>query len=74
MKITTPSMSSRRQKCSMCWEWFIKVWYVADSDRHVTAANMKIEKAMTSAPVTPEYLLARYCWRYHSRVGRKRPG
>ena len=27
---------------------------------------MKMEKAMKSAPVTPEYLLARYCWIYHS--------
>ena len=61
MKITTPSMSSRRQKCSTCWEWFIRVWYVADNDRHLTAVNMKMEKAMKSAPVTPEYLLARYC-------------
>lgn len=42
MKITTPSMSSRRQKRSMCWEWFIKVWYVADNDRHVAADNMKM--------------------------------
>lgn len=74
MKITTPSMSSRRQKCSTCWEWFIKVWYVADKDRHVTAVNMKMEKAMKSAPVTPEYLLARYCWIYHSPSRKKTAG
>lgn len=64
MKITIPSMSSHRQKCSTCWEWFIKVWYVADNDRHVTAVNMKMEKAMKSAPVIPGYLLMRYCWTY----------
>ena len=64
--MTTPSMSSRRQKCSMYWEWFIKVWYVADNDRHVAAVNMKIEKTIKSGPVTPEYLPARYCWIYHS--------
>lgn len=72
--MTTPSMSSRRQKCSTRWEWFIKVWYVADNDRHVTAANMKMEKAMTSAPVTPEYLLARYCWIYHWPSRKKTAG
>jgi homoaconitase/3-isopropylmalate dehydratase large subunit len=32
----------------------------------MTAVNMKIEKAMKSALVTPEYLLARYCRIYHS--------
>jgi hypothetical protein len=66
MKTTTPSMSSRRQKFSIFWEWFIMVWYVADNDRHVTAVNMKMEKAMKSALVIPEYLLARYCRIYHS--------
>jgi len=59
MKTTTPSMSRRRQKCSTCWEWFNKVWYVVDNDRHVTAVNMKMDKAMKSAPVNLEYLLAR---------------
>ena len=24
----------------MCWEWFIKVWYIVDNDRHVTPVNM----------------------------------
>lgn len=72
MKMTTPSISSRRQKRSTCWEWFIKVWYVADNDRHATAANMKTEKAVKSAPVTREYLLTRYCWIYHS-PSRKNP-
>lgn len=66
MKTTTPSISSRRHKCSTCWEWFIKVWYIADNDRHATAVNIKTEKAMKSATVTPGYLLARYCWTYHS--------
>ena len=74
MKITTPNMSSRRQKFSTCWEWFIKVWYVADNDRHRTAVNMKMEKAMKSAPVTPEYLLARCCWIYHSPSRKKTAG
>jgi hypothetical protein len=46
MKITIPSMSSRRHRYSTSGEWFIKVWYVADSDRHVKAVNMKMEKAM----------------------------
>jgi len=67
-------MSSRRQKCSTCWEWFIKVWYAADSDKHMTAANIKIEKAMKSAAVTLEYLLARYCWIYHSPSRKKTAG
>jgi hypothetical protein len=58
----------------MCWEWFIKVWYVADNDRHVTAVNMKMEKAIKSAPVTPEYLLVRYCWIYHSPSRKKTAG
>lgn len=74
MKITTPSMSNRRHKCSTCWEWFIKVWYVADSDRHVTAAVIKIEKAMRSATVTPGYLLTRYLWMYHSPNRKKTAG
>jgi hypothetical protein len=55
-------------------EWFIKVWYVADNERHVTAVNMKMEKAMKSAPVTPEYLLARYCWIYRSPRRNKMAG
>lgn len=58
MKTTTPSMSSRRQTRSTFWEWFINVWYVADSERHATAANIKTEKA-TESP-TPDDLLARY--------------
>jgi hypothetical protein len=66
MKTTIPSISSRRQKYSIFWEWFIKVWYVANNDRHVTAVNMKIEKAMKSALVILEYLLARYYRIYHS--------
>jgi hypothetical protein len=74
MKITTPSMSNRRQKCSMCWEWFIKVWYVADNDKHVTAVNMKIENAIKSAPVTLEYLLVCYCCIYHSPRIKKTAG
>ena len=74
MKVTTPSMSSRRHKCSMRCEWFIMVWYVADNDRHVAAVNMKMEKAIKSAPVTPEYLLARYCWIYHSPSRKKTAG
>jgi hypothetical protein len=56
MNITSPSMSSRRQIRSMCWEWFAKVQYVADNEKHVTAANMKMEKAIKSAPVILEYL------------------
>jgi len=74
MKTITPSMSSRRQKCSICWEWFIKVWYVADNDRYVAAVNMKIEKVMKSALVTPEYLLVRYCWIKHSPSRKKTAG
>lgn len=74
MKITIHSISSRSHKCSTCWEWFIKVWYVADKDRHITANNIKIEKAMESAPVTPEYLPARYCWIYHSPSRKKTAG
>jgi len=42
------------------------VWYVADNDKHVTADSIKMEKAIKSAAVTPEYLLARYCWINHS--------
>jgi hypothetical protein len=53
-------MSSRRHRCSTPGEWFIKEWYVADNDRHVTAVNMKMEKAIKSAAVTPEYRLVRY--------------
>lgn len=64
MKITIPIMSNCRQTCSRCWEWFIKVWYVADKDRHVAAVHMKMEKTTKSAPVTPGYLLARDCWIY----------
>jgi hypothetical protein len=74
MNITTPSISIRRQKCSTCCEWFIKVWYIADKDRHVTAVNIKIEKAIKSAPVTPEYLLVRYCWIYHTPTKKKTAG
>jgi hypothetical protein len=59
IKITTPSISSRRQRCSTCWEWFNKVWYVAESDRQVTAVNMKIENPTKSVSVTPAYLLER---------------
>jgi hypothetical protein len=50
------------------------VWYVADNDRHVTAANIKMEKATRSAPVTPEYLLVRYCWMYHSPSRKTKAG
>lgn len=66
INITIPSISSLRQRCSIYWEWFIKVWYVADKDRHVTVANMKIEKAIISALVTVGCLLARCCRIYHS--------
>lgn len=45
MKITTPRMSNRRQRCSMCCEWFIKVWYAVDNDKQMTADNMKIKKS-----------------------------
>lgn len=58
----------------MCREWFIKVWYVVDNDRHVTAVNIKMENAIISAPVTPEYLLVRYCWIYHSPSRKKMAG
>lgn len=30
-------------------------------ERHVMAATMKMDRAMRLAPVTPEYLLVRYC-------------
>jgi len=66
MKITTPSMSNRKQRFSICSECFSRVWYVADNERQITAANMKIEKIIKSAAVTPEYLLARYFWINHS--------
>jgi hypothetical protein len=50
------------------------VWYVVDNDRQVTAVNMKMENAMISAPVTPEYLLVRYCWIYHSPSRKRTAG
>lgn len=66
MNVSIPSMSSRRQKCSTRLEWFISIWYVADSDRHATAINMKTKKAMKSTPLAPGYLLAKDCCMYHS--------
>ena len=62
IKITIPNMSNRRQKFSTRWEWFTKVWYTADNDRHKAAANIKMERVIKSALVTPEYLLVRCCW------------
>ena len=59
MKSTTPSMSRRRQSCSMFWEWFIRVWYVADRDRHAAAVSMKMEKATKLPAPECEYRLAR---------------
>jgi hypothetical protein len=55
-------------------EWFSKVWYIADDDKHVTAVNTKIEKAIKSVLVTLEYLLARYCWICHSPSRKRTAG
>jgi hypothetical protein len=55
-------MFSRRQRYSRRWEWFIKVWYIADNNRHITPANIKMEKATKSVAVTPGYLPERYYW------------
>lgn len=74
MNITTPSMSSRRHIRSTCQEWFVKVWYIAENDKHVAAAIIKIEKATRSAVVILEYLLVRYCYIYHSPSKNKRAG
>jgi hypothetical protein len=40
----------------------------------VTVVNTKIEKAIKSVLVTPEYLLARYCWICHSPSRKRRAG
>ena len=61
-RITTiPTMSIRRHVSFMCREWFVMVWYVTDNEKEVAVVNINMEKTMTSAPVTPEYLLVRYC-------------
>jgi hypothetical protein len=52
----------------------MRAWYVVDNDKHMTAASMKMEKAIESALLSLEYSLVRYCWIYHPPTKKKTAG
>lgn len=66
VKITMPTRSNRSHNCSTSEEWFIRVWYVADSPKQRTAVKRKKLKMKKSVAVISEYLLVRYSKMYHS--------